>query len=735
MPIRLTLACVLCLFASRVDAQVFGTVRVLARDQQGLAIPGAEATIKASGSTWTQSAKANGDGEALFPAVPAGQYVVSLSAPGFDAAERTVTVASNAVTPVAVSLKVAGLAQSVVVAAEAQTINPESSRTETLVQRADILREPDADRSGSLAMITNSTPGAFVMHDHLHSRGGHGVSWQIDGVPVPNSNLASVGSQFDPKDVDSLEINRGGLSANYGDRSYGVFNVVPRSGFEGHRFADVAAGAGNFHQAHGYLSVGDHVANERFAYFASLSANRTDRGLERVDVPLLHDDAAGVSGFTSMIVVPRPTDQLRFVGLARTDRYQVPNVAGQQTLGIDDREVASDALANVTWARTSDTGWLITASPYYHFNRGEYIGGASDPLVTNDDRGSHYVGGFVNVSLTKGRHTVHLGTDSFGERYRSTFALRANDASGLSVREDEQLWATVLSLFADDAFRALPWLTINTGLRFERFSGTLTEHATTPRLGAAVAVPRVGVVRASYSRYYQHPQVATIEGPVLGFALREGFDFLPLHGERDEIWEVGLGVPIHGWTLDFDAFHNTTHNLVDHEVLGNSSLLFPLTIDNGRVRAFESTLRSPSLWRGIRLHSAVSIESAQGRGDITGGLTDFKPPPGGYFYLDHDQRVTLSIGGQVGLPRGLWASATVLYGSGFLRGNGPDHMPHHTTADIAIGRDLGEKLALRLTVLNVADSLFLTGIDNSFAGTHYANPRDIAVQVRYKFHY
>ena len=62
-------------------------------------------------------------------------------------------------------------------------------------------------------------------------------------------------------------------------------------------------------------------------------------------------------------------------------------------------------------------------------------------------------------------------------------------------------------------------------------------------------------------------------------------------------------------------------------------------------------------------------------------------------------------------------------------------MPHHTTADIAIGRDLGEKLALRLTVLNVADSLFLTGIDNSFAGTHYANPRDVAVQVRYKFHY
>ena len=54
------------------------------------------------------------------------------------------------------------------------------------------------------------------------------------------------------------------------------------------------------------------------------------------------------------------------------------------------------------------------------------------------------------------------------------------------------------------------------------FAGTLAEHATTPRLGAAVTVPRVGILRASYSRYYQHPQVATIEGPVLGFALKEG---------------------------------------------------------------------------------------------------------------------------------------------------------------------------------------------------------------------
>ena len=85
-------------------------------------------------------------------------------------------------------------------------------------------------------MITGHVPGSFVVHDQLHIRGGHQVSWLLDGVPVPNTSIASnVGPQFDPKDIDSIEVQRGGYSAEYGDRTFGVFNVVTRSGFERNR--------------------------------------------------------------------------------------------------------------------------------------------------------------------------------------------------------------------------------------------------------------------------------------------------------------------------------------------------------------------------------------------------------------------------------------------------------------------------------------------------------------------
>ena len=725
-----------CLSLARIAAaQVFGSVRVDVHDPQNLPIAGAGVTVRAKGSTWAQTATTNPQGEAVLIAVPFGAYVVSVASDGFEPTDRDIQVLSNTQTPVLVRLTVAGVEQSVQVTADVPVINPENSGTATLTHREDILLQPLADRSGTLGMITNNVPGTFVMHDHLHSRGGHGVIWQIDGVPVPNSNLASSGAQFDPKDISSLETKRGGLSADLGDRSYGVFNVVPRSGFEGDRFGEASAGYGSFHRLDGYVSVGDHSEDHRFAYFASGNGNRTDLGLERVDVPILHDRGKAGSGFTSLQYVGKSTDQVRAIGSFRLERNQVPNIVEQEALGIDDHTRTSDGFSTVTWAHTSDAGSLLTISPYYHYSRGRYVGGPHDPLITEDDRTSRYVGGYVSFTRTIGRHTLRLGSDSFSEHWSSLFALTSTVGTKSSLSETERLSATVVAAFVQDTIRVTPWVTINAGYRFERFAGTLTEYGNSPRLGAAVSVGRGTVIRASYGRFYQHPQVATVSGPVLAFALQEGFDILPIPGERDQIWEVGYGIPFHGWTFDLDGFRTATRNAVDHEVIGNSALLLPLTIESGRIRAFESTARSPKLFKRLTWHAALSIMSAQGRGAISGGLTDFAPPENQYFYLDHDQRVTLNTGVELALPKQWWVSAMLLHGSGFLLGDGPDHLSPHSSADAAVGKDVTKSLSLRLTVTNVTNAEFLTGFANSFAGTHYQNPREFGFQVRRRFAY
>ena len=204
-------------------------------------------------------------------------------------------------------------------------------------------------------MITNYVPSAYMVHDQLHIRGGHQVSWLIDGVPVPNTNIASnVGPQFDPKDIDYLEVQRGGYSAEYGDRTYGVFNVVTRSGFERDRQAELVTSYGSFNRTEDQFSFGDHT--DRFAYYGSISGNRTDLGLETRSTEILHDLGAGLGGFTSLTFNKTPNDQLRLVASARGDHYQVPNDPDQQALGIRDVEDERDDLVNFSWLHIVNPG-------------------------------------------------------------------------------------------------------------------------------------------------------------------------------------------------------------------------------------------------------------------------------------------------------------------------------------------------------------------------------------------
>src|SRR2546426_12070445 len=107
-------------------AQLFGTVRVVVRDPQNLAVVNAEVTIRAKNSEWMQMARTDAEGMALIRAVPIGDYHVLVSAQGFSAVtDRDVQVTSNKVTPLQVQLAVGNVKQSVSVTDELPTVNPE----------------------------------------------------------------------------------------------------------------------------------------------------------------------------------------------------------------------------------------------------------------------------------------------------------------------------------------------------------------------------------------------------------------------------------------------------------------------------------------------------------------------------------------------------------------------------------------------------------------------------------
>src|SRR5882724_5885231 len=727
-------------------ASVFGDVKGTVLDPQQHPLVAAKVGLLSRTSSFSRTTVTDSDGAFSFRALPIGEYTVTVESNGFSKSTLALIVLSDRTTALSVQLKIAPVTQQVEIRTTPGQVDSGSPTPVTLVSRKQIEQTPGASRTNSLAMITDYVPGSYVTHNQLHIRGGHQVTWLVDGVPVANTNIAdTVGPQFDPKDIDYLEVQRGSYSAEYGDRTYGVFNAVPRSGFERSRQAELVTSYGNLNSTDNQLSFGDH--NDRSAYYFSVNGNRTDHGLETPTPDNLHNQAAGGGAFTSLIFNATPKDQLRFVGSGRTDFYQVPNDADLQAAGVRDREREQDIFGSLSWIHTFGPGVLLTLSPSYHFNRAAFegLGAADQRLVTTDNRASSYAGGQASVNVVKGRHNASIGFYSFAQHDNTLFGLAGTsfDAStdpptAIPVNVPltrQKVSGDLEAVWIQDQYKASSWLSLTAGVRFTRFAGLVTETAGSPRLGIAIQVPRLHwVLRGSYSRYYQAPPLDTVSSDVLT-AVAPDQGFLPLRGERDEQHDIGLTIPVRGWTLDFDHFRTGAHNFFDHDALGNSNLFIALTIQSVRIFGYEATMRSPKLFKKLDLHLAYSHQSVEGSGGVTGGLTDFAPPDAGFFFLDHDQRHTLSTGFTALLPARSWLSGNVSAGSGFLDGNGPGHLPSYATVDLAVGHSFGENWSAKLTTTNLADKRYFIDRTNSFGGSHVSDPRMVSVQLRYRFHY
>jgi len=710
-----------------------GALRGIVHDPQHRPIPGAQITLQRSGSQVATTIHANANGEFQLADTPEGTYDISVAAPGFLPLTRAVTITSAPGPVLHIQLEVAAVTTSMEVSGAASKLDTNTSTVQTTVTKEDILHAAGSDQTNSLAMITDFTPGAYMVHDMLHMRGGHQVNWFFDGIPVVNTNIAAnVAPLINPKDVEELEVERGGFSAEYGDRTYGFFNVLTPSGFELNNQVEVIASAGNFYSTDDQVDVGGHT--ERFAYYAAVDGNRSGLGLATPVSQVIHDQSSGEGGFVSLLFNPSAKDQMRWIASARDDHYQIPNAPDDQAAGIRDLDTESDYLAGFHWTHSFTDGFTFTLSPYYHFNSAHFAGGANDaPFVLDDNARANYFGARSVLQVQRRNHSLAAGVEVWGQRDNTFFGLMANPG-GTALNQTERHWASSSALFLDDQYQPASWLTFDLGIRLTHYSGLVDENAADPRLGASIRIPRLKwTLHGYYAYYYQPPPLDSLSGPSLDFAVAQGFGFIPLKGERDIQHDIGLTIPVSGWTLDVDQFHTSARNFLDHDVIGDSGIFIPLTDLGAIISGTEVTVRSPRLFRVAEWRIAYSNQIAQGIGPITGGLLEFAPA--GNFLLDHDQRNTATSVLSLTLPGRFWATPAYQFGSGFLNGDGPAHLPPHSTFDLSIGKEFGETLAVSVNAVNIGNTRYLLDTSNTFGGTHYINPRQIYGEVRYRFHF
>lgn len=726
--------------------------------------------LQAVTSDFSQTTQTNDNGEFSFTTVPVGDYKITASQPNFQTLQQSVTVESGSSPILHFQLAIAPVSESTVVVGQTEETNTTSVTPTTLVDREDIAQTPGADRTNSMAMIADFTPGAYVTHDMLHMRGGHQVDWLIDGVPIPNTNIATnLGPQIDPKDIDYLEVQRGSYDAQYGDRTYGVFNIVPRTGFESNNEVDFVTSFGNWYQTNDQLSFASHT--ERFAYYVSLNGNRSDYGLQPPIGQVVHDAVNGYGGFGSLIWNENRSNQFRLVASLRQDYYQIPidpdpNSSGNQvypSFGLHDSEREPDGYVTFSWIHTFNPDIVMTISPFYHFNEAAYTSSPNDfPVITDVNQTAHYAGAQASANITSIKNNdIQVGAYGFVQHQSNYFNNIFTDCEPDCSNFGPSSAATTGGLieeFISDRFKVTSWLTLIAGLRESHFdSGSaagsgqpaVIENATDPRYGIAIRIPKINwVFHGFYGDFYQAPPLLTATGPLLDLASSQNLTFGPLRGERDHEYQFGVSVPFFGWTLEEDSFQTRASNWLDHSNIGESNIFWPLTWQKALIQGWETTLRSPRIWRRAEVHVAYSNQIAQAAPPFTGGLIcpvpappDCEPPPG-LSPVDHDQRNTLNIGVNATLPWRVLAATNLYYGSGFTNGLPDaqypgDYLPQHTTVDITLGKSFGErdKYRLSLTALNVANRRVLLDNSLTFGGFHYNDPRQIYVEFRWRFHY
>jgi len=227
-------------------------------DPSGAVVPNAKVVVKHEQTGVVNEAQSSGDGNFRVPNLPVGTYTVTVSAPGFKASESTgVPVDINTTAALNVTLLPGAISETVSVAADAPTVQSESSEIGTTVNARQVLQLPLAVNGvGGLrspeafVFLTPGTvgPGSATDNgangDNPSSNNGGAFQSKISGsqnfaneVLVDGASMfrSENGSSFDEtaQSVESIEefrVQTSTYPAEYGRTGGGVTSFVTKSG-------------------------------------------------------------------------------------------------------------------------------------------------------------------------------------------------------------------------------------------------------------------------------------------------------------------------------------------------------------------------------------------------------------------------------------------------------------------------------------------------------------------------
>ncbi|HEY3056364.1 MAG TPA: carboxypeptidase regulatory-like domain-containing protein [Thermoanaerobaculia bacterium] len=328
-------------FAGVGVAQVItGTILGNVTDDTKAPLPGVTITLKNLDKGDTRTMLTDPAGNYRAPGLSLGRYEIRAELSGFQPVVRTgITVNVGSESTLNFSLKVAQIAEAIVVQAEAPAVNTTESQVSYLVDEKKIQNLPLNGRD--YAQLILLQPGVIMSRASVAgSDVGYGVKISVAGSR-PNQNLFTLdGTDYNDalnntpasaqgymtgvETIKEFQVLTNTMSAEYGRASGGVFNVVTKSGtnefhgsaFEFHR--DDSLDSKNFFSQENPkfrrnqfgASIGGPLAKDRLFFFGSYEGLREIKDLPSVATVLDDDARNGILATSTVKINPLITPYL-----------------------------------------------------------------------------------------------------------------------------------------------------------------------------------------------------------------------------------------------------------------------------------------------------------------------------------------------------------------------------------------------------------------------------------------
>ena len=577
----------------------------------------------------------------------------------------------------------------------------------------------------------------------LHVRGEHAnLQYRIDDVLLPES-IPGFGQELQTRFADNISLITGSLPAQFGFRTTGVLDIHTKNGtvFTGN---EASIFVGSFDTIMESFERGGVVG--QLSYYVSQSYLHNGIGIENPtrSANPIHDDTDQEKLFTYTSYIIDDTSRISLLVGANHSDFEVPNNPGQTpvfTVGtrtnfnsakLDENQAETNSYEILTYQKKADD-FSFQASIFNRYSsilfRPDNVGDLIfNGVASRLDRDILSNGFEFNASYKlNDQHTIRAGA-IFNEQYATVNTVTLVfpvDAAGnqtsttpLRIVDNNNKYGYFYGIYLQDEWKPFEQLTINFGGRLDFENAFVNENQFSPRLNIVYKPWDLTSLHIGYARYFTPPPLEAVPQSTLAkFAGTTNAPAInqdsPVTAERAHYFDAGLTQKImEGWTVGVDGFYKSSHSLLDEGQFGAALVESAFNYERGRQYGGEFTTNYDHgpfsaygnvgwIWaRGISWSSAQFLFDPD----------EFKFVKNHWIFLDHDQRITASLGGSYTWQD--WKGAfDILYGSGLHRGFANiKTVPEYSTVNLSLQRNLKiPKIGLfkiRFDIVNLLDNVY-----------------------------